>query len=212
MLKPDQLHTWINTVKSNLNSYVNSDRSLDSTEKTAAKSAYSSLCDDLRSACDNYFNSMSGAPLSDAIMSILSYLSFNTPEAAAPVANMKNYFSCDGIFTDSLLSINIKDTFYNSGVSNTYGMTKLNNFIDRVRGGSVKDIAGLNGAIGTMRSFVIHNAFAMVFETDNNKPNMNRLEMQDVARLIYNTYGVYDIITLFGFDIYIPSYIREEHS
>lgn len=212
MLTQQQLHSWIAAVKSSLNSCVNSDRSLDSTEKTEAKSAYASLCNELQSACDNYFSSMGGAALNDAIISILSYLSFTTPEAAAPVANLKNYFSCDGIFVDSLLSINVKDTFYNAGVINQYGMTKLNNFIERVRAGSNKDISGLNGAIGTMRGTVMGNAYAMIFETDDKKPVMNRLDMQDVARLIYNTYGAYDIIKMFGFSIYIPSYIAEEHS
>ncbi len=57
------------------------------------------------------------------------------------------------------------------------------------------------------------NSFAMMFEVDEDKkPHMNKINMQEAAELIYNTYKAYDIIKSFDFDIYIPSYIEEEHS
>ena len=59
----------------------------------------------------------------------------------------------------------------------------------------------------------MENSFAMMFEVDENKrPHMNKIDMQAAARLIYNTYKAYDIIKAFDFNIYIPSYIEEEHS
>lgn len=212
MLTKQQLHSWIAQLKSDMNSYVNSDRNIVSADKTDAKNAYASLLDDLKSECDSYFSSMSSAPLTDAIIGILSYLSFFTIEDAEEIANMNNYFSCNSIFNEDLLSINSKEAFYDNGAVRQQEMIKLNNFISRVSGGASSDKSRLESAIGTMRSKVMANSFIMIFEVDKEKKPVISIDIPEIARAIYNTFKVYDIIKAFDIDIYIPSYIQEEHS
>lgn len=213
MLTLQQIHSWLITLKSDMNRYVTADSSISSTDKSTAKNSYSSIIDEVASECDTYFASMKSAPLSDYIISVVSYLGFIDPEESGDLIDISSHFSCDNTFTEELLHSDTKALFYNSGAINTTEMVKLNNFKNKVSNGSNKDISDIRNIISSIRSSIMRNSFAMMFEVDKDKkPHMNVINMREAAELIYNTYKTYDIIKSFDFDIYIPSYIEEEHS
>lgn len=213
MLTLQQIHSWLITLKSDMNRYVSADSSISSTDKSTAKNSYSSIIDEIASECDTYFMNMKSAPLSDYIISVVSYLGFIDPEESSGLIDISSHFSCDNTFTEELLHSDTKTLFYNSGAISTAEMVKLNNFKNKISNGSSKDISDIRNIISSIRSSIMWNSFAMMFEVDKDKkPHMNKINIRETAELLYNTYKAYDIIKSFNFDIYIPSYIEEEHS
>ena len=203
MLSPQQLRTWIASTKAIIFNNIDSNNSLDDGKKEILRNEYISALTNLQESCDYYFTSMKKAPLGEAIVSILSYLNFTPVEIASEKVNLRKFFSCNNIFNEDLINLEVKTTFLTNK-----GLDKIETLIDDIKEGADKDISSLYSCISDMKVA----SLPTILEIPSKKPTIYRLDMQETGKVIYNLLGAYDIIKDFGFDLFIPSYIEEERA